>query len=64
MDQPALRRHDRSGRIGTRALLPDRPEGGQVVPDWPTFLAGCLRYRAALDRELAEAPRSDEEFGE
>jgi hypothetical protein len=46
------------------ALLPDRPEAGQVVPDWPTFLAGCLRYRAALDRELAEAPRGDEEFGE
>ena len=45
------------------ALLPDPPKGGQVVPDWPQFLRGCIAYRAALDRELKDAPRSDREFG-
>jgi len=44
------------------ALLPDAPKGGQEVPDWPQFMRGCVRYRAALDRELAEAPRTDREF--
>ncbi len=38
-------------------LLPDAPKGGQVVPDWPHFMRGCVRYRASLDRELAAAPR-------
>jgi hypothetical protein len=46
------------------ALLPDAPAGGQVVPDWPQFMRGCVRYWAALDRELAGAPRSGREFGE
>jgi hypothetical protein len=46
------------------ALLPDPPAGGQVVPDWPQFLRGCIRYRASLDRQLAGAPRMDREFGE
>lgn len=44
------------------ALLPDPPKGGQVVPDWPQFLRGCIAYRTALDRELPAAPRSDREF--
>jgi hypothetical protein len=33
-----------------------------VVPAWPQFLRGCLRYRESLDRELADAPRIDDEF--
>jgi hypothetical protein len=45
-------------------LLPDAPKGGQVVPDWPQFMRGCVRYRASLDRELAAAPRSAGEFEE
>lgn len=45
------------------ALLPDPPKGGQVVPDWPQFMRGCVRYRASLDRQLPEAPRTDREFG-
>lgn len=45
------------------ALLPDPPKGGQVVPEWPAFMAGCIRYRASLDRELATAPRSGEAYG-
>jgi hypothetical protein len=46
------------------ALLPDTPKGGQVVPEWPQFMRGCVRYRAALDRELAGAPRTNREYGE
>ncbi len=48
------------------ALLPDTPTGGSAgrpeVPDWPQFLRGCIRYRQALDAELADAPRIDREF--
>jgi hypothetical protein len=44
------------------ALLPDSPKGGQVVPDWPQFLRGCIAYRTALERELARAPRTQKEF--
>jgi transcriptional regulator with XRE-family HTH domain len=46
------------------ALLPDPPKGEQVVPDWPQFLRGCIRYRASLDAQLPQAPRTDREFGE
>ena len=46
------------------ALLPDPPKGGQVVPDWPQFLRGCILYRASLDRELGEAPRAQGEYEE
>ncbi len=42
-------------------LLPDPPKGGQVVPDWPQFLRGCIFYRASLDRQLPEAPRTGRE---
>jgi hypothetical protein len=45
------------------ALLPEAPAGGQVVPEWPQFMRGCIRYRQSLDQQLAEAPRSDREFG-
>lgn len=44
------------------SLLPDTPSGGQTVPDWPQFMRGCTRYRQSLDRQLADAPRSDKEF--
>lgn len=46
------------------ALLPDLPRGGQQVPDWPQFLRGCIEYRASLDRQLPNAPRTGKEFGE
>jgi hypothetical protein len=46
------------------ALLPDAPKGEQVVPDWPQFLRGCIKYRASLDEELSAAPRSGREYGE
>ena len=44
------------------ALLPDPPKGGQVVPDWPQFIRGCVRYRQSLDAQLPDAPRVAQEF--
>jgi hypothetical protein len=40
-------------------LLPERTDPVPVVPDWPQFLEGCLRYRRSLDEQLPNAPRTD-----
>ena len=40
------------------ALLPERTDPLPVVPDWPQFLLGCLRYRQSLDEQLSGAPRA------
>lgn len=44
------------------ALLPEKSDPLPSVPDWPQFLRGCLRYRESLDRQLPNAPRTQEEF--
>lgn len=41
-------------------LLPDRQELLPVVPEWPEFMRGCIRYRQSLDEQLPDAPRSKE----
>jgi len=33
-------------------LLPEKTDPLPVVPPWPEFLAGCLRYRKSLDEAL------------
>jgi hypothetical protein len=43
-------------------LLPERTDPLPVVPTWPEFLRGCLRYRQSLDEQLPDAPRSDEPY--
>ena len=45
-------------------LLPEKLHPELEVPAWPQFLRGCLRYRESLDRQLPDAKRSDEEYGE
>ena len=45
-------------------LLPDPPKIKPVVPEWPEFMRGCVRYRQSLDRQLADAPRTAREFGQ
>ncbi|HSL69055.1 MAG TPA: hypothetical protein VK864_02380 [Longimicrobiales bacterium] len=42
-------------------LLPERQDPLPVVPDWPQFLRGCIRYRQSLDDQLPTAPRSSRE---
>ena len=44
-------------------LLPESTDPQPVVPSWPQFLAGCIRYRASLDEQLPDAPRTDEPYG-
>jgi hypothetical protein len=44
------------------ALLPEKTDPLPAVPAWPQFLRGCLRYRQSLDRQLPDAPRTEEEF--
>jgi hypothetical protein len=43
-------------------LLPERTDPQPVVPEWPQFLRGCIRYRQSLDEQLADAPRTTDEF--
>lgn len=47
---------------GLWALLPESSATCPTIPAWPQFMRGCVRYRASLDRQLPDAPRSDEEF--
>ncbi|MEK6262446.1 MAG: hypothetical protein AABP62_27930 [Planctomycetota bacterium] len=44
------------------SLLPEPSDPLPVVPDWPQFLSGCIRYRQSLDEQAPQAPRSDEPF--
>lgn len=41
------------------SLLPKQSDPLPIVPDWPQFLRGCIRYRQSLDEQLPQAPRSD-----
>jgi hypothetical protein len=43
-------------------LLPEQNDPIPVVPDWPQFLRGCIRYRQSLDEQLPSAPRSSQEL--
>ena len=42
------------------SLLPEQTDPQPVVPDWPVFLEGCIRYRRSLDQQLPDNPRSAE----
>src|SRR5919108_4001367 len=42
-------------------LLPEQDDPLPVVPEWPQFLRGCIRYRQSLDEQLPHAPRSSRE---
>jgi len=44
------------------ALLPEKTDPQPVVPAWPQFMRGCVRYRQSLDDQLPDAPRSGAEF--
>jgi ketosteroid isomerase-like protein len=45
-------------------LLPEKSDPIPVVPDWPQFLRGCLKYRESLDTQLPNAARTKKEFDE
>jgi hypothetical protein len=43
-------------------LLPDATDPVPVVPIWPEFLRGCIRYRQSLDEQLPDAPRTEQPY--
>ena len=43
-------------------LLPERTDPQPVVPEWPQFMQGCIRYRQSLDEQAGNAPRSNEPY--
>ena len=45
------------------SLLPEKTDPVPVVPEWPQFMRGCVRYRQSLDEQAAQAARTTGEFG-
>jgi hypothetical protein len=45
-------------------LLPEKTDPLPVVPEWPEFMRGCIRYRESLDEQAPGAPRTDEPYRE
>jgi hypothetical protein len=43
-------------------LLPEKTDPIPVVPQWPEFIRGCVRYRQSLDEQAPNAPRTTEEY--
>jgi hypothetical protein len=39
-------------------LLPEKTDSIPVVPAWPEFLEGCIRYRRSLDEQALSAQRA------
>ena len=39
-------------------LLPEPIDSQLVVPEWPVFLQGCIKYRQSLDEQAPDAPRT------
>jgi hypothetical protein len=45
-------------------VLPEKTDPMPIVPSWPEFIRGCVRYRQSLDAQVPDAPRSDEPYKE
>lgn len=45
-------------------LLPEKSDPLPVVPEWPEFMKGCVKYRQSLDEQAPDAPRTDEPYKE
>jgi hypothetical protein len=43
-------------------LLPEKGDPLPMVPAWPVFIAGCVRYRQSLDTQAPDAPRSSQPY--
>jgi len=40
-------------------LLPEKIDPVPVVPDWPEFMQGCIKYRQSLDEQASAGPRRE-----
>jgi len=45
-------------------LLPEKTDPIPVVPEWPEFIRGCIRYRQSLDKQVPTAPRVNKPYQE
>jgi ketosteroid isomerase-like protein len=45
-------------------LLPEQTDPVPVVPHWPQFMLGCVRYRQSLDQQAPTAPRTSTPYDE
>jgi hypothetical protein len=45
-------------------LLPEKSDPLPVVPEWPEFMRGCVRYRQSLDSQAPTAPRTAKSYEE
>jgi hypothetical protein len=45
-------------------LLPEKTDPIPMVPEWPQFIQGCVRYRQSLDEQAPDAPRTKEMYEE
>ena len=43
-------------------LLPEKTDPLPVVPEWPEFMQGCVKYRQSLDEQAPNAPRTTEPY--
>lgn len=43
-------------------LLPESSDPRPVVPAWPQFLQGCIRYRQSLDEQAPQAVRMSDPY--
>ena len=43
-------------------LLPDRTDPIPIVPEWPEFMIGCVKYRQSLDEQAPDAPRTNQPY--
>jgi hypothetical protein len=43
-------------------LLPEKSDPVPLVPEWPQFMQGCVRYRQSLDEQAPDAPRTKESY--
>lgn len=44
------------------ALLPEQTDPLPVVPEWPEFMRGCIRYRQSLDEQAPHSLRTNEPY--
>lgn len=51
-----------AGTIPSLGTLTEPIPADILVPEWPRFLRGCVKYWEALDHELSDANRTDAEF--
>jgi hypothetical protein len=45
-------------------LLPENTDPVPVVPGWPQFMQGCIKYRQSLDEKAPSAPRTRKSYRE